>query len=379
MPVKHVVLAPDKFKGSLAAAEVAGHLAVGLRRAAPDVVITVVPIADGGDGTVDAVLAAGAGFERRVVRVPGPLGAPVDAAYALGKTTAVVELARASGLARLGTQDPDPLRCHTRGTGRLIKAALDAGARTIILGLGGSASTDGGAGLLAELGARWLDARGEPAPDGGGGLAAIAAADLSGLDPRLRDTEILLAVAVDTPLLGPQGAAAVYGPQKGASRAQVEQLDRGLGRFVEILAAQLGDDVRTAALVPGAGAAGGTGFAALAVLGARQRPGIELLLEVAGFELALDGADLVVTGEGSLDAQTLRGKAPIGVADAARARGLPVIAVCGRLELDRAQTRAAGFARVYVLTEFEPDLARCLARPGPLLELIGEAIGRDGG
>ena len=373
----HVLLAPDKFKGSLTAAEVAGYLAAGLRRAESGIETTMVLIADGGDGTVDAVLTAGAGFERRTVRAPGPLGDPVDAAFALRGTTAVVELAQAGGLAQLPPHERDPLRCHTRGTGRLIAAALDAGARTIILGVGGSASTDGGAGMLAELGARWLDATGESVPDGGGGLARIAAVDLSGLDRRLRDAEILLAVDVDSPLLGEHGAATVYGPQKGASAAQVAQLERGLSHYADVLANALGDAVRRAAQAPGAGAAGGTGFGALAVLGATRHSGVELLLATIGFDQALADADLVVTGEGSLDAQTLRGKAPMGVAAAAHARALPVVAVCGRLALDRKQLRAAGIDRAYSLTDLEPDLARCMAEPGPLLEQIGEAIARD--
>ena len=373
----HVLLAPDKFKGSLTAAEVAGYVAVGLRRADPGIETTVIPIADGGDGTVDAVVAAGAGFERRIVRVPGPLGEPVDAAFAVRGTTAVVELAQAGGLARMAPQERDPLGCHTRGTGRLIAAALDAGARTVILGVGGSASTDGGAGMLAELGARWLDAAGESVPDGGGGLARIAAADLSGLDRRLPGTQILLAVDVDNPLLGEHGAAAVYGPQKGADAAQVAQLENGLGHYVDVLANALGDAARQAAAEPGAGAAGGTGFGALAVLGATRHSGVELLLTTIGFDRALAAADLVVTGEGSLDAQSLRGKAPMGVAIAAHAHALPVVAVCGRLALDRDQLRAAGIDRAYSLTDLEPDLARCMADPGPLLEQIGKTIARD--
>jgi glycerate 2-kinase len=373
-PYRRIVLAPDKFKGSLSAADVARYLAAGLRRASADVQITTVPIADGGDGTVEAVVSAG--FTRRTAHVCGPLGAPIDADFALLGDVAVVELAQAAGLALLGPGGADPLRSHTRGVGQLIGAALDAGARTIILGVGGSASTDGGAGMLAGLGARWLDRSGAPLPDGGGNLARLAAADLSGLDPRLSRTRFRLACDVDNPLLGEHGAAAVYGPQKGADAGQVAALERGLARLADVLTAALGDPVRQAVGAPGAGTAGGTGFAALAVLGALRQPGIDLLLETVGFDRVLDEADLVVTGEGALDEQTLRGKAPAGVAAAARARGLPTIAVCGQLSLDPARLHAAGIVRAYALTDLEPDVARCLAAPGPLLERIGESIAR---
>jgi glycerate kinase len=392
-----VLVAPDKFKGSLSAAEVAECLAVGLLRAAgPGSSVRAMPVADGGDGTVDAVVSAD--FERRTVLVPGPVGNPVQAAFALRGDTAVVELAEASGLRRmprghsrsdagvdlidpldpLGLLDPlDPLGAHTRGTGALISAALDAGARTIILAVGGSASTDGGTGLLSALGARFLDLSGNPVPDGGGGLTRIESVDLSGLDPRLRNTEFFLAADVDNPLLGPHGAAAVYGPQKGASDQDLLLLERGLAHLVRALTGSLGESYASAADRPGAGAAGGVGYAALAVLGAQQRSGIDLVLETIGFPAALAEADLVITGEGRLDEQTLHGKAPAGVARAARARGIPVLAVCGRLDLDPTRLAGAGFARAYPLTDLEPDPARCMAEAGPLLTALGERIARD--
>ena len=240
----------------------------------------------------------------------------------------------------------------------MLRAALEAGARRIILGVGGSASTDGGAGLLQALGARVLDASGEPVRPGGASLRDVAALDLTGLHPALHGAEIILAADVDNPLTGPDGAAEVYGPQKGASPAEVAALDAGLRRWAAVVAAAVGRDWSQA---PGAGAAGGVGFAALAVLGATRRPGIELVLDLAGFETALDGADLVITGEGSLDAQSLAGKTPVGVARAAARRGIPVVAVAGRSTLTEAELAAAGIAAVYPLTDLEPDLERCRA------------------
>ncbi|MFJ5218489.1 glycerate kinase [Streptomyces sp. NPDC088354] len=364
-----VLIAADKFKGSLTAVEVAQRIGAGLRRAAPDVVVESVPVADGGDGTVDAAVAAG--FERRLVEVTGPLGEPVTAAYALRGGTAVVEMAEASGLRHLPPGVFAPLTATTYGTGELLRAALDAGARSLVLGVGGSATNDGGAGMLAALGARLLDARGVPVGPGGAALADVATADLSGLDARLADTEVVLASDVDNPLLGPKGAAAVYGPQKGATPDDVATLDTALARFAEVL------DAAAAAEAPGAGAAGGVGFGALVGLRARFRPGVEVLMDMLGFAEALERADLVITGEGSLDEQTLHGKAPAGVAAAARARDVEVVAVCGRLALPPAALTAAGIRRAYALTDIEPDPARCMAEAGPLLERLAVDIARD--
>ncbi|WP_328728121.1 glycerate kinase [Streptomyces jietaisiensis] len=369
-----VLVAADKFKGSLTAAEVAERVTTGLRRVVPDLKVESLPVADGGDGTVAAAVAAG--FARREVPVAGPLGGEVAAAFALRGGTAVVEMAEASGLQRLPGGAPAPLTASTHGTGELLRAALDAGARTLVLGVGGSASTDGGAGMLTALGARLLDAGGAPVPPGGGGLAALASADLSGLDPRLAEAELVLAADVDNPLTGPKGAAAVYGPQKGASPQDVRALDAALARFAGVLEASLGARAAECAATPGAGAAGGLGHAAL-LLGARFRPGIEVMLDVLGFAPALERASLVITGEGSLDAQTLHGKAPAGVAAAARAAGRQVVAVCGRLALSPGELAAAGVSRAYALTDLEPDVARCLAEAGPLLERLAERLARD--
>ncbi|WP_369175408.1 glycerate kinase [Streptomyces sp. R28] len=369
-----MLIAADKFKGSLTAVQVAERVTAGLRRVVPDLEVEAMPVADGGDGTVDAAVAAG--FERREVQVAGPLGHEVTAAFALRGDTAVVEMAEASGLQRLPAGAFAPLTASTYGSGELLRAALDAGARTIVFGVGGSATTDGGAGMLTALGARFLGADGEPVAPGGGGLADLATADLSGLDPRLASVELVLASDVDNPLTGPKGAPAVYGPQKGASPDDVQTLDAALAHFAKVLEESVGPQAAEHAAAPGAGAAGGIGYGAL-LLGARFRPGIEVMLDVLGFGSALERADLVITGEGSLDEQTLHGKAPAGVAAAARARGIEVVAVCGRLALPPADLGNAGIRRAYALSALEPDPAKSMAQAGPLLERVAESIVRD--
>ncbi|WP_123970731.1 glycerate kinase [Streptomyces sp. TLI_185] len=369
-----MLIAADKFKGSLTAVQVAERVTAGLRRVVPELQVESLPVADGGDGTVDAAVVAG--FERREVRVAGPLGDEVTAAFALRAGTAVVEMAEASGLQRLPAGVFAPLTASTYGSGELLRAALDAGARTIVFGVGGSATTDGGAGMLSALGARFLDADGEPVPPGGGGLGELASADLSGLDPRLASVELVLASDVDNPLTGPKGAPAVYGPQKGASPDDVETLDTALAHYAKVLEEAVGAKAAEFAASPGAGAAGGIGYGAL-LLGARFRPGIEVMLDVLGFAPALEWADLVITGEGSLDEQTLHGKAPAGVAAAARAADKEVVAVCGRLALPPDALGRAGIRRAYPLTSVEPDVAKCIADAGPILERVAEQIGRD--
>ncbi|WP_314412303.1 glycerate kinase [Streptomyces kroppenstedtii] len=373
--IQRVLIAADKFKGSLTAVQVAERVTAGLRRIAPRVEVEALPVADGGDGTVAAAVAAG--FERHEVRVAGPLGDEVAAAFALREGTAVVEMAEASGLQRLPAGTFAPLTASTYGTGELLRAALDAGARTIVFGVGGSATTDGGAGMLAALGARFLDEDGEPVPPGGGSLGELATADLTGLDARLAAVDVVLASDVDNPLTGPKGAAAVYGPQKGASPDEVAVLDAGLAHFAAILEKSVGGRAAEYAVAPGAGAAGGIGYGALVGLGARFRPGIEVMLDVLGFASALERATLVITGEGSLDEQTLHGKAPAGVAAAARAAGKEVVAVCGRLALAPEALGRAGIRRVYPLTDVEPDVGRCIADAGPILETVAEQIAQD--
>ncbi|MFD9561194.1 glycerate kinase [Streptomyces sp. NPDC059994] len=370
-----VLVAADKFKGSLTAVQVAERVTAGLRRVVPGLAVETLPVADGGDGTVAAAVAAG--FARREARVTGPLGTPVTAAFAVRDGVAVVEMAEASGLQHLPDGVFAPLTATTYGSGELLLAALDAGARTIVFGVGGSATTDGGAGMLAALGARFLDAAGEPVAPGGGPLATLATADLSGLDPRFASVGLVLASDVDNPLTGPKGAPAVYGPQKGATPEDVATLDAALGHFAEVLEASVGARAAEAALAPGAGAAGGIGYGALVALGATFRPGIEVMLDVLGFAPALARATLVITGEGSLDEQTLHGKAPAGVAAAARAAGIEVVAVCGRLALLPEALGTAGIRRAYPLTALEPDPARCMAQAGPLLERVAEQIAKD--
>ncbi|MEV7678435.1 glycerate kinase [Streptomyces sp. NPDC088341] len=373
--VARVLIAADKFKGSLTAVQVAERVTAGLHRVAPEATVETLPVADGGDGTVAAAVAAG--FERREVRVAGPLGDELTAAYALRDGMAVVEMAEASGLQRLPAGVFAPLTATTHGSGELLRAALDAGARSIVLGVGGSATTDGGAGMLTALGARFLDTDGRPIGPGGGGLRDLATADLSGLDARLGATEIVLASDVDNPLTGPKGAPAVYGPQKGASPEDVVTLDAALAHYATVLETAIGSRAADLALSPGAGAAGGIGYGALVGLGAGFRPGIEVMLDVLGFASALSRATLVITGEGSLDEQTLHGKAPAGVAAAARARDIEVIAVCGRLALQPEALGRAGIRRAYALTELEPDPEVCMAEAGPLLERLAANIARD--
>jgi glycerate kinase len=372
---ERVVVAPDKFKGSLTAAEVAAGVAAGLVRGGFVGEIEALPVADGGEGTV--ATAVSAGFNRVELAVRGPVGRNVTASFALLGDTAVIEAAQACGLTLLAPGCLAPLTATSRGVGELILTAIRMGARRIVLGVGGVATSDGGAGLLQALGARLTDDKGRELPPGGAALARLAAVDRSGLHD-LSDVEFLLASDVDNPLLGPAGAAAVYGPQKGASAAEVPLLEAGLRRWADLAEAASGDAVAVRD-APGAGAAGGIGFAALLFLGARMRPGIELLLELASFGSRLDGARLVITGEGSLDQQTLHGKAPVGVARAASAHdpAVPVVAVAGRCTLTPEELRAAGIARAYALSDLEPDLARSIANAGPLVERLAERIAAD--
>jgi glycerate kinase len=391
-----VLVAPDKFKGTLTAAQAAARIAAGLRQARPGLAVEQVPVADGGDGTVAAAVAAGYQPVRLTVR--GPAGQPVEAEFAWRDGTAIIEAAQASGLARLPGGVPQPLTATSFGVGELIAAAAARGARRIVLGLGGVASTDGGAGMVQALGGRLTGPDGRELPPGGAALAALDRLDLAGLAP-LAGVEVLVASDVDNPLLGSHGAAAVYGPQKGASAADVAVLESGLARWADSAErARAGQShwaggqpgrrpmTRTVRLrdEPGAGAAGGLGFAALAFLGAWIRPGIALLLDMISFTERLAGARLVITGEGSLDVQTLHGKAPAGVARAAAAARAAagttspvVIAVAGRNTLSGEQLRGAGIEAAYALTDIEPDLERCLANAGPLLEELSRGLAAD--
>lgn len=381
-----VVIACDKFKGSAAAEQIATALTAGLRRGAPQVQTRFIPVADGGDGTVDAALSAG--FDERRCWVTGPFGEQLVARYALSEEgTAVLEAAEACGLRLLkrgresrdlpGGDQHDAAAADTFGVGQLILAALDEGASHLIVGLGGSATTDAGAGLARALGVRILTRRGEPVGPGGAGLVEAGAVDLSGLDPRVARARFTVASDVTNPLTGAQGAAAVYGGQKGVREEQIPQLDAALARYARLIEAEVGVSAGTYAQAEGSGAAGGLGFAALALLGAQMRPGADLVLEMTGYEDALEGADLVITGEGSLDEQTLQGKAPAVVAARAARRGIPVVAVCGAAHLSEEQAQSVGIGRIHTLLQLQPEADRAVADPLPLVERIGEELGKE--
>ncbi|MCP2226995.1 glycerate kinase [Pseudomonas silensiensis] len=324
-----IVIAPDSFKDSLSAQGVADAIAVGLAQVWPDAQLVKCPMADGGEGTVESILAACEGELRRT-QVRGPLGITVDAAWGwLSQThTAIIEMAEASGLQLVPPGQRDACISSTFGTGELIRAALDAGAQRVILAIGGSATNDGGAGAMQALGVKLLDVQGQALAPGGLALAQLACIDLSAIDPRLTDVRFDIAADVNNPLCGPHGASAIFGPQKGASPEQVLQLDAALGHFAELCAQALGKDVQHE---PGSGAAGGLGFAAKAFLEAQFKAGVEVVAELVGLAEAVKGADLVITGEGRFDAQTLRGKTPFGVARIAREQGVPVIVIAGTL------------------------------------------------
>jgi glycerate kinase len=370
--VAQVLVAPDKFKGSLSALQVADCVIRGLHSVDASIDAIAIPVADGGEGTLSAALAAG--FARVPVTANGPTGRPVRTAYARRGALAVVEMADVSGLGRLPAGRLQPLHASSHGTGEVIAAALDAGCTRIVLGIGGSACTDGGAGLAQALGAKVLDAQGRKLAAGGAALAQVSRVDLSEMHPGLAGAEIVVACDVDNPLTGPCGAAAVYGPQKGASGADVAVLEHALQQWAAALAVATGSDLSDR---PGAGAAGGLGLAGLALLGGALRSGIDLILELVGFQSHLDGARLVVTGEGALDAQTLHGKAPAGVAAAAAAAGVPTVAVCGTSSLSHEDLTGAGISAAYSLDALEPDHDRCMTHAGPLLEQVGRTVARD--
>jgi glycerate kinase len=361
-----VVVAPDSFKGSLSAIQAAAAMERGVLTAWPDARVVKVPIADGGEGTVEALVEATSGrFETRTVR--GPLGRPVDARWGvLGDgMTAVVEMAAASGLTLVPVGRRDPRVASTFGTGQLIRAALDAGFRHVVVGIGGSATNDGGSGMAKALGVRFLDGRGEPLPEGGAALSRVASIDLSGVDPRLAETEILVACDVDNPLTGPRGASAVYGPQKGATPAVVQELDLALERFAQVACAATGRDVSR---YPGAGAAGGLGAGLLFFTPARLVPGVDLVLDSARFDDVVRGASLVVTGEGRTDQQTAMGKAPVGVARVAQRHGVPVLLVSGSLGPGAEEVLALGISRIVAAAPPGMPVEEAMARAAELLE-----------
>lgn len=345
-----VICAPNAFKECLSATDAARAMARGVRAASPGAEVDVCPVADGGDGTLEALLAGTTGTYREA-EVLDPLGRPRKASWGLlgnDSRSAGIEMAAASGLALLCQAERDPTRATSFGTGQLIAAALDSGARDIILGIGGSATCDGGAGCLQPLGARFFDTTGRELthPLAGGDLANVGRIDLSGFHPHLRHTPITIACDVTNPLTGPAGAAAVYAPQKGATPQQVKKLEYGLQHWADLLRRDVGVDVEH---LPGAGAAGGLGAALVACAGAKLLPGVELVLRVLDFDRRVAACDLCLTGEGRLDAQTLSGKACLGVAQAAARHGVPTVALVGQLEHGAAEFFRGVLADIHVI------------------------------
>lgn len=369
-----IVIAPDSFKDSLSAAHAASALALGFKDVWPDAELLECPMADGGEGTVEAILAALHG-EARTTRVSGPLGQQVNARWGWlpDSRTAIIEMAEASGLQLVPPGQRDACISSTFGTGELIRAALDAGAQRVILAIGGSATNDAGAGAMQALGVKLLDAQNQSLVPGGLALAQLARLDLSGFDRRLADVRFDIAADVNNPLCGPHGASAIFGPQKGASPAQVEQLDQALGHFAELCAQALGRDVRDE---PGSGAAGGLGFAAKAFLGAQFQAGVEVVAELVGLADAVKGADLVITGEGRFDAQTLRGKTPFGVARVAKQHAVPVIVIAGTLGEGYQELYQHGIDAAFAVTSGPMTLEQACAEAPRLLRERATDIAR---
>lgn len=369
-----IVIAPDSFKDSLEAADVARAIAAGLAEALPDAQLIECPMADGGEGTMQAILAASDGELRRLT-VRGPLGTSVEAGWGWlpQSRTAIIEMAQASGLQQVPTGQRDACRSCTWGTGELVAAALDAGAQRVVLAIGGSATNDAGSGMLRALGLRLLDADNQPLAEGGLALADLARIDASKLDPRLAHVQFEVAADVDNPLCGPQGASAIFGPQKGASPQQVQALDQALGHFADHCARLLDQDVRD---YPGCGAAGGMGFAARAFMGAQFRAGVEVVAKLAGLQAHVRDADLVVTGEGRFDAQTLRGKTPMGVARVAKRHDVPVVVLAGMLGEGYQQLYAHGVDAAFALVDGPMTLDQACHDTARLLQARACDIGR---
>jgi glycerate 2-kinase len=367
-----ILVAPGAFKNSLTVEAAAASIIAGLQRSRLQSTLHYIPIADGGNGTLNAFLHYGG--TRIESSVLDPLGRTVQSAFGLlhDDQTAVIEMALASGLELLRHDELNPLQASTFGTGTLLQAALDAGATRVIVGMGGSATVDGGAGCLQALGVRLLDERGRDVPPGGGNLHLIRTIDISGLDPRWRDVDVIIASDVDNPTLGPSGAAAVFGPQKGASAADVDILDSNLRHFFTLVHEQIGIDVRD---TPGGGAAGAFSAGLMAFLGGRIRSGIDLILEHNHFDDHLRDADLVITGEGRMDEQTVHGKGPVGVARRARERGVPTVALVGSLDADDTLLHEAGVWAVLPIITSPMPLEQALARAAELVERTALRLG----
>lgn len=360
-----IVIAPDSFKESLSAPLVAEAIARGVRRAAPEAHIVCVPMADGGEGTIEAILAA-TGGEKKSHLVQDALGRPIQAHWGwLSGQVAVIEMACAAGLEHIAPQDRDPLGASSFGVGQLISQALDLGATHIVLGLGGSATNDAGAGMLQALGLKLLNAQDQEIAPGGAALAALTRIDSRHLDARLKNVRITIASDVNNPLCGPKGASAIFGPQKGATPADVQTLDSALSHFADLCAQSLGRDHRDA---PGSGAAGGLGFAAHTWMQSHFRPGVEVVAELGGLVNAVCDAQLVITGEGRMDAQTLHGKTPMGVAKIAKAAGVPVIAIAGSLGSGYQALYDVGIVAAFSLVSGPTSLEQACSHAALLLE-----------
>lgn len=344
-----IVIAPDSYKESLSAAEVAQAIEKGFREIFPDAQYVSMPVADGGEGTVEAMIAATQGTEHSAW-VTGPLGEKVEACWGMSGdgVTAFIEMAAASGLGLVPPEKRNPLITTSRGTGELILQALEHGAKRIIIGIGGSATNDGGAGMMQALGARLCDAEGQEIGHGGGSLSRLSRIDLSAIDPRLRDRMIHVACDVTNPLVGERGVSRIFGPQKGATEAMIVELDRNLAHFADVIKASLQVDVKP---IPGAGAAGGMGAALMAFLNAELRSGIEIVTEALKLEEQIHDCSLVVTGEGRIDSQSIHGKVPVGIARVAKKYRKPVIGIAGSLTHDVGVVHHHGIDAVFsVLT-----------------------------
>ncbi|MGR5282958.1 glycerate kinase [Photobacterium damselae] len=367
-----IVIAPDSYKESLTAMEVACAIEAGFRKVLPEAEYIKLPMADGGEGTVQSLVDA-TGGEIITARVTGPLGEQVDGFYGLmgDGHTAVIEMAAASGLHLVAPEQRNPLQTTTFGTGELILAALNQGAKHIIVGIGGSATNDGGIGMAQALGIRMLDSQGKEIGYGGGALARLATIDMSGLDPRLAQVELEVACDVDNPLCGEKGASQVFGPQKGATPEMVAQLDANLAHYAELIKTQLGADVKEMA---GAGAAGGLGAALLGLLQARLRPGIEIVMDAVNLADVVQDADLVITGEGRIDSQTIHGKTPIGVARTAKRFNKSVIGISGSLSNDCDVVHEHGIDAVFSVVPRSVTLAEALRDAAFNVELTARNV-----
>ncbi|MAE19201.1 glycerate kinase [Candidatus Poribacteria bacterium] len=369
-----VVIAPDSFKGSATALEVAEALAIGFRQVFSEARIELVPMADGGEGTVEALVSA-TGGQTRSASVQNPLGDEITAEYGIlgDGVTAVIEMSAASGLTLVTEELRNPMVATTYGTGQLIQSALDHGCRRLLIGLGGSATNDGGAGAAIALGANFKTADGKPIETGGQGLADLAEIDITEMDPRINETEVVVACDVDNPLTGPHGAAHVYGPQKGATPEMVQILDQNLGHYASVIERDVGKVVTE---IPGVGAAGGLGAGLIAFINAKLKSGVDMVTETVELVKRIKEVDLVITGEGKLDAQTIYGKTPIGVAKIARQFGVPVIAIAGGIEGNPAELYQAGITAMVDIIPHPMQLDQAMQEAVPLISQAGERIAR---